>query len=63
MVRFFNFLNGRYSVMDCSMDMRTGLLSETLKSLLKNIISQLWHKYSKTYDILNMKSSSEFNGP
>ena len=63
MDEFFNFLNGRYSVMDGPMDMRAGLFWEILMSFLKNIISQLWRKCSKTYDILNMKSSSEFNSP
>ena len=63
MDKFFNFLNDRYSIMDGAMDMRAGVFCETLMSFLKTIISQLRRKYSKTYDILNMKSSSDFNGP
>ena len=63
MVKSFNFLNRRYSVMDGPTDMHAGVFWETLMRLLKNITSQLWRKYNKTYDILNMKSSSGFNGP
>ena len=62
MDKFLNFLNSRYSVMDGPMDMRAGVFWDILMSFLKNITLQNWRKYSKTYDILNMKSSSEFNG-
>ena len=41
MDNFFNFLNGRYSVMNGPMDMRVSVFWETLTSFLKNIISQL----------------------
>ena len=39
-----------------------GLLSQTYMRLLKHIISQFFSKYSKSYNILNVKSCLKLNG-
>ena len=49
--------------MSGSMDMIFDVLSETNVGLLKNIILQFFSKYSKRYNILNVKSYLKFNGP
>ena len=50
--KIFNFLKDCFSVMSGPMDM----IFETNVTLLKNIISQFFSKYSKSYKISNVKS-------
>ena len=45
------------------MDMIFGMFSETNVRLLKIIISQFFSKYSKRYNILNIKKCLKLNGP
>ena len=45
------------------MDMIFGVFSEANVRLLKNTISQFFSKYSKSYNILNVKSCLKLNGP
>ena len=61
--KIFNFLNGRFSVMSGPMDMIFGVFSDTNIGLLKNIISQFFSKYSKSYNILNIKRCLKLNDP
>ena len=63
MAKFFNFLKNHFSVMSVPMDIIFGVFSETDVRLLKNIISQFFSKYSKSYNILNVKSCLKLNGP
>ena len=63
MDKIFNFLKDRFSVMSVPMNMIFGLFSETDVRLLKNIISQFFSKYSKSYNILNTKRCLKLNGP
>ena len=51
----FNYLKDRFSVMSDPMDMIFGVFSETDVRLLKNIISQFFSKYSKSYNIKYQK--------
>ena len=59
MDKIFNFLKDRFSVTSDPMDMIFGVFSETNGRLLKNIIMQFFSKYSKSYIILNIKSTVE----
>ena len=59
MDKIFNFLKDRFSVTSDPMDMIFGMFSETNGRLLKNIIMQFFSKYSKSYIILNIKSTVE----
>ena len=63
MDKIFNFLKERFSVMSDTMDMIFGVFSETDVRLLKNIISQIFSKYSKSYNILNIKRCLKLNNP
>ena len=63
MDKIFNFLKERFSVMSDTMDMIFGVFSETDVRLLKNIISQFFSKYSKSYNILNIKRCLKLNDP
>ena len=63
MDKILNFLKGRFSVTSGPMDMIFGVFSETNGRLLKNIISQFFSKYRKSYNILNVKSCSKLDGP
>ena len=45
------------------MDMIFGMFSETNVRLLKNIISQFFSKYSKRFNILNIKMWLKLNDP
>ena len=58
-----NFLKSRFSVMSEPMDMIFGVFSETNVRLLSNIISRFFSKYSKSYNILNVKTRLKLNGP
>ena len=51
----FSFLKNWFSVMSTPMDMIFGLPSENNVRLLKHTISQFFSKYSKSYNILNIK--------
>ena len=62
MDKIFNFLEQRFSVMSGPMDVIFAVFSETNVRLLKNIISQFLSKYSKRYNILNVKSCLKLNG-
>ena len=57
MDKIFNFLKDRFSITNDPMDMIFGMFSETNARLLKNIITQFFSKYSKSYIILNIKSA------
>ena len=59
----FNFLMDRFSVMSGLMDMIFGMFSNTNVRLLKCITLQFFSKYSKSYNILNVKSCVELNDP
>ena len=63
MDKIFNFLKDRFSVMSSPMDMIFGVFSETNVRLLKNIITQFFSKYSKSYNILNIKRCLKLNNP
>ena len=56
MDKIFNFLDYRFSVMDGPMDMIFGMFSQANVRLLKKIISQFLSKYSKRYNISNVRS-------
>ena len=60
--KIFNFLKDRLSIMGSPMDMIFGMFSEANVRLLKNLISQFFLKYSKRYNILNIKSCLKLNG-
>ena len=62
MNKIFSFLKDRFSVMSSPMDMIFGVFSETNVRLLKNIITQFFSNYSKSYNILNIKRSLKLNG-
>ena len=55
MDKIFNFLKDCFSVMSGPMDIIFDLFSETDVSFLKNIISQFFSKYSKSYNIKYQK--------
>ena len=59
----FNFLKGSFSVMGRPMDMNFGVFSETYVRLLTSITSQLFSRYSKSYNNLNVKKCLKLNGP
>ena len=63
MDKIFNFLKDRFSVMSGPMDMIFGVFSETNVRLLKNIILQFFSKYSKSYNILNIKRCLKLKDP
>ena len=63
MDKIFNFLKVRFSVMSGPMDMIFGVFSEIDVRLVKNIISQFIAKYSKSYNILNIKRCLYLSGP
>ena len=63
MDKIFNYLKDRFSVMRGLMDMIFGVFSETNVRPLKNIFSQSFLKYSKSYNILNIKRWLKLNGP
>ena len=63
MVKIFNFFKDGFSVMSDPMDMIFGVFSEIDVRLLKNITSQLFSKYSKSYSILNIKKCLKLNSP
>ena len=63
MDKIFNFLMDCFSVTSGPMDMIFGLFSKTNVRLLKNIITQFFLKYSKSYNILNIKKSLKLNSP
>ena len=56
MDKIFNFLDYRFSVMGGPMDMIFGMFSQANVRLLKKIISQFLSKYSKRYNISNVRS-------
>ena len=61
--KIFNFLKNRFSVMSGPMDMIFGVFSETNMRLLKHVILQFFSKYSKGFNILNVKSFLKLSGP
>ena len=63
MDKIFNFLKDSFSVMSVPMNMIFGVFSETDVRLLKNVISQFFSKYSKSFNILNIKRCLKLNGP
>ena len=62
MDQIFNFLKDSFSVMSVPIDMIFGVFSETEVRLLKNVILQFFSKYSKSYNILNIKRCLKLNG-
>ena len=60
--KIFNFLNGPFSLISGSMDMIFGVFLETNMRLLKNTILRFFSKYSKSYNILNVKNCLKLNG-
>ena len=63
MDKIFNFLKDRFSVKSSPMDMIFGAFPVTNVRLLKNIITQFFLKYSKSYNILNIKKCLKLNSP
>ena len=63
MDKIFNFLKDRFSVISGPIDMIFGVFSKTNVRLLKNIITQLFSKYSKSYNLLNIKRCLKLNSP
>ena len=59
----FNFLKGRFSVMGRPMNVIFSVLSETYVRLLKGITSELFSRYSKSCNNLNVKSCLKLNYP
>ena len=59
----FQFFKDRFSVMGSPMDVIFGMFSQAYVRLLKIIISHFFFsKYSKRYNILNVKICSKLNG-
>ena len=63
MDKIFNFLKVRFSVISGPMDLIFGVFSEIDVRLVNNIISQFIAKYSKSYNILNIKRCLYLSGP
>ena len=61
MNKIFNFLKGHFSVMGGPMDMIFGVLLKTYLKLLQSIILQIFSKYSKNYNNLNVKKCLKLN--
>ena len=61
--KIFNYLKGSFSVIRARMDTIFGVLSETYVTLLTSITSQLFSRYSKTYNNLNVKKCLKLNSP
>ena len=61
--KIFNYLKGSFSVIRARMDTIFGVLSETYVTFLTSITSQLFSRYSKTYNNLNVKKCLKLNGP
>ena len=61
--RIFNFIKARFSVMSDHMGMIFGVFSKSNVRLLKYITPQFFSKYSKSYNVLNVKSSLKLNDP
>ena len=61
--KIFNFLKGSFSVMRGSMDMVFGVFSETYVKLLTSISLQVFSRYNKSYNNLNVKKCLKLNGP
>ena len=61
--RIFSFLKGSFSVMSDPMDMIFGVFSKSNVRLLKYITPRFFSKYSKSYNILNVKSCFKLNSP
>ena len=59
----FQFLKGRYFVMDGSIDTSVGVFSETSVGFLKGAVLQFSPKYGQSYANLNVKSRPKFNRP
>ena len=60
--KIFNILNSCFSVMGGSMNVIFSEFSETIVRLLKSISLQFFSKYSKSYNILNVKSCLKLEG-
>ena len=56
MDKIFNFLDDRFSVMGGPKDMIFGMFSQANVRLLKKMISQFLSKYSKRYNLSNVRS-------
>ena len=63
MDKIFNLLKVCFSVISGPMDLIFGVFSEIDVRLVKNIISQFIAKYSKSYNILNIKRCLYLSGP
>ena len=61
--KIFNFVKGRFFVVDVPMDMIFDLFSNVSVKLPKSITSQFFSRYSKNYINLNVKSCLKLNGP
>ena len=61
--KIFNFLKGSFSVMRGSMDMVFGVFSETYVKLLTSISLQVFSRYNKSYNNLNVKKCLKLNDP
>ena len=61
--KIFNFLKGSFSVMLGPMDMIFGMFSETYVRLLTSITLQVFSRYSKSYNNLNVKKCLKLNSP
>ena len=61
--KIFNFLKDRFSVMGGPMNVIFSVFSEAYMRLLKSITSELFSRYSESYNNLNVKSCLQLNGP
>ena len=61
--KIFNFLKDSFSVMRGPMDMIFGVFSEIHVRLLTSISSQVFSRYRKRYNNLNLKKCLKLNEP
>ena len=61
--KIFNFLKDSFSVMRGPMDMIFGVFSEIHVRLLISISSQVFSRYRKSYNNLNLKKCLKLNEP
>ena len=61
--KIFNFLKGSFSVIRGAMDIIFGVFSETYVRLLTYISSQIFSRYSKSYNNLNVKKCLKLSDP
>ena len=61
--KIYNFLKGSFPVMRIPMDIIFSLFSKTCVRLPASVTLQLFSRYSKSYNNLNVKKCLKLNGP